>query len=44
MNFGNNIVSWYGLDESGMICPSGLYTVVVQADGHFQKKTVVVMN
>jgi ligand-binding sensor domain-containing protein len=44
MNRGANVVSWNGRDDSGGACVSGLYTVVIRADGRVQSKTVMVLN
>lgn len=44
MNRGVNVVSWNGRDDSGRVCVSGIYNVVIRAEDQVESKTVVVMN
>ena len=42
MSPGLNVVSWDGRDDGGIIVPSGLYIVVLMAEGKKLNKTVAV--
>jgi len=41
---GKQVVTWDGLDHQGNIVKSGLYIVVIDADGQKSRKTVAVVN
>ena len=41
---GRQIVTWDGLDHQGNLVKSGLYIVLINADGQQARKTVAVVN